>query len=483
MIIQRFIYFLRFPIYVMVITNKLLVGIFVFCIFLCSTVYAGNSILVAEEEVKEVVFAGETAVFKLSISNSQNFDDSFRFSILNIDWEFETDPFVLSVDSEDIEVVEMRFSPSSKLGPGKHGVTVLIYSLSDETVFTEHIFDIRVIDFYDVISTTLELPNDINPQKQLVIKAILENNYDEHLEDLTFKLESDFFQDEINFSLAAYETQVSEFSVDFEGDVEEGVYDIVLKIYNGEDLLLENTVEMLVGYYPDVDETRSPESGFLLNRILVTKTNHGTSTSHELYTKRFSFFERLFTSTDPQPDQLFSEGGYYTLQWEFDLSPGDTRQIFIETNYRFFAILVSVLLILLYFFYNYFKRDVSLTKKVVTVKHSQEGISTMNILLVLKNKTNKTLKNLKVMDNLVNVAGEPTNFGTISPSVVKRGHSGARMMWNIESLEKGAEVIISYQAKCKVQVIGHLNIPTAVAKYIKNGRPIVVKSNKVKLFS
>ena len=124
-----------------------------------------------------------------------------------------------------------------------------------------------------------------------------------------------------------------------------------------------------------------------------------------------------------------------------------------------------------------------LNKKVVTMKHSKDGISTINILMVLKNKSGKTLKNLKVMDNMINVAEEPTNFGTIKPSVIKKGLGGIKMVWNIESLEKGAEVIISYQAKCKVHVIGHINVPSAVAKYIKGGRPIMVKSNKVKLFS
>ncbi len=465
------------------VVKKRLFGLFLMVILLSGVAHSQNPILVAENGVKDKIFSTETAVFELSILNNQAFQDSFRFSILDIGWDFEANPGRPIINQGETKEIEISLTPTSDQGPGRYGITLMIYSVADASIFSEQVFYVDIIDFYDVVSTSLDLPNDVNPQKQMLVKLNLENKGDIVFNDLLIKLSSEFFEIEKTVDLNPYETKVEEFLVDFKGLVNDGTYDIVLEIYDDENLLIERIEDMLIGYYPEVNELRTPESGFLKDSILITKTNSGTSTSHEIYTKRFSLFERLFTSTEPEPNAMFKDGTYYTLQWEFDLSPNETKEIFIETNYRAFVFLSLIFLILLFYLYNRYKIDIELDKKVVTMKHSKEGISTINILLVLKNKSGKTLKNLKVMDNMVNVAEKPTNFGTIQPSVIRKGITGTKMVWNIESLEKGAEVIISYQAKCKVHVIGHINIPSAVAKYIKSGRSIIVKSNKVKLFS
>ncbi|MBT4334459.1 hypothetical protein HOD61_01440 [archaeon] len=455
----------------------------IFTILLINCVSANSFILVSEDEIKDSVFLSETAIFKLSIHNNQDFQDTFRFSILDIGWEFETIPSTLTLDSGEIGEVEVLFSPDSDFNEGKYGITALIYSIADSNIFTEHIFDIRVIDFYDVLTTAVQIPTDINPQKQVVFNVDFNNNHDVNIENFEVILKSQFFEEKKTISLMPYETIKEEFVVEFSGAVSDGSYDLILEVYNGDELLIERDYDMLIGYYPEVNEQRSPESGFLIKSVTVVKSNYGTTTSHELYTKRFSFFERLFTSVSPEPTTTFRSGSAYTLQWDFDLAPGEYKEIVVTTNYRSLAIIFIILSGLFGYYYYYRKEDIAITKRVVNVRHSHEGISTINVLLVLKNKSGKLLKNLKVMDNLVNVADNPTNFGTIKPTIIRKGLGGVKMIWNIETLERGAEVIISYQAKCNVQVIGHLNIPLAVAKYIKRKRPIIVKSNKVKLFS
>jgi hypothetical protein len=464
------------------IKKGLIFGLILTILFI-NCVSANSFILVSEDEIKDSVFASETAIFKLSIYNNQAFQDTFRFSTLDIGWDFETIPATLMLDSYETAEVEVRFSPESDIDQGKYGITTLVYSMANSTIFTEHIFDIRVIDFYDVLTTNVQIPSDINPKKQTVFNINFNNNHDFNIENYEVILKSQFFEENKIISLLPYETIEEEFIVDFDGTVSDGSYDLILEVYNDEELLIERTYDMLIGYYPEVNEHRSPESGFLLESVTVVKSNYGTTTSHELYTKRFSFFERLFTSVSPEPTTTFRNGFAYTLQWAFDLAPGEYKEIVVTTNYRPLAIIFIVLLGLFAYYYYYRKEDISITKRVVNVRHSHEGISTINVLLVLKNKSGNLLKNLKVMDNLVNVADNPTNFGTIKPTIIRKGLGGVKMIWNIETLERGAEVIISYQAKCNVQVIGHLNIPLAVAKYIKRKRAIIVKSNKVKLFS
>ena len=121
-------------------------------------------------------------------------------------------------------------------------------------------------------------------------------------------------------------------------------------------------------------------------------------------------------------------------------------------------------------------------KRITSVQHSHDNVSTINILLILKNKSIRKIKNVKLMDGMANVVEKPSQFGSIVPARIVRSLNGTKMMWDIPIIEPGAEIAISYTVKCKAKIIGKLQVPVALVKYMKSGRRIVVKSNKIKIF-
>ena len=130
----------------------------------------------------------------------------------------------------------------------------------------------------------------------------------------------------------------------------------------------------------------------------------------------------------------------------------------------------------------YFKTDLSLIKRITSVQHSKEGVTTIGILLVLKNKGLTKIRNIKLMDGMVNAVEKPTNFGSIKPIKIIKVDKGTKMMWDISEIDSGAELFISYTIKVKAKIIGDLFIPNSIAKYIQNKRRRIIKSNKLKIF-
>ena len=238
---------------------------------------------------------------------------------------------------------------------------------------------------------------------------------------------------------------------------------------------------MNIGYFPDVTEVRTPESSFLVERTTIVKVNEGKLISHESYKKEFSWFEKLFTYVDPKPTSI-EKNDKYTYYWEFDLESGEERTIFVQTNYRNLVLIIIVAILLLTWLYYLTKRELSIKKKVTTIKRSREGYSTLNIQVIVKNRSRQTLHEVKILDKLIGINEEP-KFGMLKPDSIKKGLNGVKMIWNIPILRKGEERIIYYQTRLRLKVIGNFIIPVAVAKYRLGNKIRYVRTKAIKLFS
>jgi len=271
-------------------------------ILLVQPILAFKTLEVTSEPISNVLIGSKEASFLVKVSNNGNYKDTFRISTLDVGWDIK--PISITVNSHSDQTFTLKLTPFGEKEPAKYGVSVRFTSYSDESVKENHIFEIRVLGYEDLIDPEVILPKELNPNKENLVSVNLVNANNIKLDDITVVLESDYFSYEKTLNFEPYEEKKEDFIVKFEGSIEEGIYPIRVKIYYGQTLAKEETSDMRVGYFTEVSEVKNPGSGFLINRESIVKSNDGLVVSHEKYEREFNWFQKMFTKTTPEQDNI-----------------------------------------------------------------------------------------------------------------------------------------------------------------------------------
>ena len=452
-----------------------------FLCFLASFVYALEPVETRQLAYKDTIFQGGDAEFYITVYNNQEFEDTFRFVKPFVYWSWDMEANAVNVLPDFHEKVLVRLTPSANKEPGDYGIMLNIVSRTDDDVRTEEFLEIKVVSFEQVLNTELNLPESINPNKEHLFRVSLDNTYDISLEDVDLVLESEYFKKELNFSIKPHKEIDLEFPVSFEGTVNEGENPLYLKFYRNDELIYEFEETMNIGYFTEVSGVGAPEESFLYDKETLIKTNTGNVVSHEVYSRRLSWFTKLFTTTNVEPDTVSKDDGDYVYTWSFDLEPDESKTIIIETNYRSFVIWSIVAIFLIAFLIYWFRRDLSLDKKIVSVKKGEHGYYTLNVMLTLKNKTLKNIKNVKVMDRLGGRVESATPYGLYSSNIYKSDSGkSTKIVWGIPNVGKRENIVLRYTMKYKPYIIK--SVPPAVVKYLRHGKAVHVKSKRADIF-
>ncbi len=462
------------------------VGIFLFLLVLfSSSALAEGDILITHEAVKEKSLPDEEFIFEVTVENTKNVTEVLRFYAPTTYWEwvFRHEPQVIKVEPESTKTFDLFLEAYDDKEKGNYAVTLEMVSINHSEISEEYSFNVEVLDYYDVINVDLELPTTFKSGQSNLFRVSLEKEYDYDIPNISVKLKSDYFDEFIEVGVLGSDRITNEILIDFDGEVEVGENEIEVLVFRGNKLVVEKTEMINIAASGDVQEIGTPENGFLFYKDTIERVNNKNAVSYETLTKKLTYFQKLFTSFSEEPASVVKEEGEYLYTWEFSLDPGEGKVIHIETDYREFFYGAIGAIILIWLLYWYFKKDLMLMKRITSVQHSQDNVSTINVLLLLKNKSMRKVKNVKLMDGMANVVERPSEFGSVKPTRVLRSVSGTKMLWDIPVIEPGAEIAISYTVKSKAKIIGRLQVPVAMVKYMKSGRRRIVKSNKVKIFS
>ena len=107
----------------------------------------------------------------------------------------------------------------------------------------------------------------------------------------------------------------------------------------------------------------------------------------------------------------------------------------------------------------------------------------LKILLHVKNRSNGTIDEINITDTIPHIGemDKEIQIGTIKPTGIAKHKTGTIVKWNIVSLERFEERIITYRIRTKLSVLGGIVLPTARVKFKEKGREMVVRSNKLRL--
>ena len=142
-------------------------------------------------------------------------------------------------------------------------------------------------------------------------------------------------------------------------------------------------------------------------------------------------------------------------------------EIVLVTNYRlpFFLLLAIIAGFVEYFL---LRSPIILVKSAVVVGSHEGGMSEFKVLLEVKNRSTRVLKNVNVIDScphLVEIVRE-FEVGSLRPvSILHHANRGTLLKWVIDEIEGREERVITYAIKSKLSILGSLDLPVAIAKF------------------
>ncbi len=462
--------------------------LFLLILTLSISLASASDISISEINSTTIISPGEVGIYNLRVTNL----DAYTLNL-----QFQADPFA-GLPSSDFEyifiepnihtlighetvdlLVEMKLKEDSETQK-RYKSYITVDSLNKEISET-YSLQVFAMEPEDPITVYLkDVPETISPGTDLIFNVGLTNNLDESLSNVEVYASSEIFEEQQTIQLFSEQERDLEFVFPIGTLTEPGDYNLNVRVYYDDEQKASESYYFTVELYEDVSETIEDVSELLYREIKVTKVNNGNAVVGESYSFSLTFIERLFVSYSIDP--TYVEDG--TAYWSFNLDPEENFSLLIKINYRPICIALVVILLFSLVAMYWLSKGLIIKKSVFKLRQTTEGISNLKILLHIKNNSNKTIKNVLLIDILPRIINPSTTFGTLRPSNIEKGTKGIRLIWKIPELVKGEERVISYEVEAKMKVFGKFTLPPAMIRYKKpRGKVVNIRSNPLSLLS
>ncbi len=159
-----------------------------------------------------------------------------------------------------------------------------------------------------------------------------------------------------------------------------------------------------------------------------------------------------------------------------DLAPGQELTISYSVSYYpvYLAIIVIAAAILLVM---YFNRKVVVSKEVIE-RRASGGFIDVKLAIRVKNISKKPLTELTITDSAPQTALKVSMIGPKEGKVERTSH-GMRFVWKELELSAGDELILMYEIKSKIGIVGSVNLSPAECTFKYGNKRHSKKSNSL----
>lgn len=418
-------------------------------------------------DLQEIV-SGENANFIATIYNNKNENIEVTIKSLDLNWILEQDLERFTVPKKSSREIQLNYKPLGERKSGKYGINFVAMT-EDNRV--EKFIPVNIIDKKELIR--IELVTDkIDPRRDNIIKVIVKNNYNIKLSSLTLNFISDYLQDTRVIDLKEKEIMEIPYEIKLDPKLESGTYPLQIEVKRNEESITHQFFDLNIGGYTELKELEDATEGLLYKEVKLTKTNSGNAPVVQEFVKDFTFIEKVFTSFDPEPDDIQKSDGRYIVTWKKTIEPSGEISVSYTTNYRRSVIILIIIIAAGTGYYLTSRRSVRVNKRVVVV--SKGATSILKVTLSVSNHGESNLKYLKLMDRVPNPLKAPSSSGGVAR---KEGQSYI-LLWEIKELVKKRELQYSYTVEVKSR-LGGMVLPPAVVKYTEGVRRVVANSNSI----
>jgi len=436
------------------------------------------------------IYLEESAEFEISITNNLKSIQNFRVYSSEIEWDVPAIDVKIYPESEVVEKLVISPTKYVTLDRLSKGVTIKVRREEPEELVEKVVYiNIKspgqaISEYLPSVRMTYEMADTIDPKDPITIKVTLENQNILNLTDLMINIRSDIpiFNTKQNVQLKPLETKDVEFKYNLDPLQAPGSYKLYFELFKG-DKIIEITEPKVIEVGKishDLLEEIKKETAFFKTVVEAKYTSSSNVKEIKKIKIPINWVKGLFTETMPESEELKEDGKKY-LAVNLELNPGESKTVYITTDYRpvFYAI-VTILFIVLLFYIT--KSPVNIRKGIAEIKKEEGGISSLKIMLQIKSISKKPIKHVDIIDNIPSIAELHREFipGTLKPTKIqKHPKKGSILTWNIGEMGPKEERIISYNIKSKLSILGSFKLPRAKIIIKSKGKEKHVYSNIV----
>lgn len=476
-------------------SKKLILSLFTLLVLVFSlqTVLA-EDFEVKFTEVKSSILINETAIFELNVTNNGPNIEYFTVYSPDIEWSFVTDP----TSDKNMKIYPyqsfktlIKITPVEPLNYGIYGIIanvrhVRLNKVKPTTLLVtiRNPFSAVYGSYLPALRVSTAMAKDIDPREETVIKVNLENRNKLEVRDVKIRLRSALISEEYTTSLLPLERKTLDFVVSFD-DLERPRSDLLhvtaeAKIEDRSYEFNAEAFEYNIIPYGEIGEDITEESGFLSKTKTVLLKNMGNVERKYAYHYKKPFMSWIYLSTNPKATVVKIDGDKQ-LEWSFTVAPNMAERVVIRYNFWPFLIFIGIIVLIIVGYY-IFRSPVVISKSAAVTATKDGGMWRINVQIYLKNRSNKKIKHVMVKDKVSNLLEMQQEFevGTIQPcKVLKHDKKGTIANWDVGTLDKFEERIITYKTKAKLSILGEIVLPHSVVSFSKNNRKMQVYSNTV----
>ncbi len=476
--------------------KNLKVFIFFLMVFLCVSMAMGANFKIEMSPVSEdsgKIYKDEVAEFQVTITNLIDKEDKYLVYSLNPSWIISTDEPALKVESGKSKTFVVYIDPTSSVtNSGIYSLKIDVKSVSSGNVLSSNQELIIKSDSYRTfipaisVIPTVDFDNVVDLRDKFDVKIRLVNRNALDIPKLTVFVESSLFQDSYETAISPNSEMIKLLTYNVDPYTPPRTDVLKVQVYYDGEMITDKRIEYEIQenklfFTREVKEANK----FLYSKYLVTLQNLGNVKSSEKFSYKLSSFKNKFTTTNPVANFIKSEP-VSSLEFNVELEPSEILEVEIVTDYRAFVYTTSSIIflaLLILFLYFTLRSPVVVTKKATVVSEKDGGTSEIKILLNLKNRTNKLLENITVIDRIPDITEieEEFSLGTLKPTkIVRNSKKGTLIRWDFPNVEGFEERLITYRIHSKLGILGSFSLPAAMVRFEQpNGKKRAVKSKAV----
>lgn len=330
-----------------------------------------------------------------------------------------------------------------------------------------------------ILTSTSISPEKIDPREEITIKIVLNNQNVLDYHNLTIKIESNLFKDELYVPLGPKEDKTIEVTKRLDAMTPPQQDRLVVAIFKDNRLIVSPIVkDFEIKEYVTQKEIPKEQSFLKIRKgIKVTSNNHQYKGVVKIETAPI---KSLLVTTYPRAETIKENGKQY-LVWQIELGKDNTMSVYTTENYRPIVVIVvlAIAAVVLYFL---FRSPIVVRKGIANVGMSEGGVSEAKVVVRVKNRSAKQITNIEVTDNVPHIAHveKELSIGSMQPhAVLQHPKKGLMIKWIIETLEAGDERVLSYRMKSRLSILGEFNLPVATARTKVGNKVVISNSNRI----
>ncbi len=413
-----------------------------------------------------IIDLNKPAVFDLSIKNDGQTDNFMIYTIFGSGYLPQEKFTINSGQTKNIQFIVSPPYDVSRTGP----VVFSYFIKGTDNSEYEGTLSVNAIN----LNKAFEIgSSDFDPESSSV-EIYIKNKINFNFENLNVKFSSNFFNLDESFSLASKETKNFEITLDKEQfkQLTAGFYTMTSEITT------EGKTANVEGVMKFAEKksitTETEKQGFFVSATTITKSNDGNLPEIVQITIQKNIISRLFTSVNPQPDNVERNNSKIFYSWNRELKPGESLAVKVRTNWFLPLIFIILIIGIVFFVKEYAKTDLKIKKRVTFVK-SKGGEFALKVSLLVDAR--KQVDNLLIVERippLLNLYKKV--FGREIPTRIDE--KSKKIEWQFKRLEAGEKRMINYVIYSKLGVLGKFALPRTAGFYEREGKLHEASSNQ-----